>query len=316
MTVVRPPIPEGMKREVRQRCGFGCVVCGLPIYDYEHMEEWSKVERHVADEITLLCPNHHRERTAGLLPIERVKAFNAAPRNRRTGESSAHPLHFFGTTVNVHIGRSTFFRSNLTDGDVLAALVVDGTTLIGFRYESGALLLTLRLADESGTPILTIEDSELVYSTGVWDVERVGTKLRVRMAPRQAWIEMDFLAPDLIRINRAKVLHNGVAILVTRGLMVDAHSLATYEIDIGEVPFGIVIGDSDQCVPAGVMIDVQNRGSYSFEKAEKFAREVSEQAPKKTQPTAVPRSVATQVRFDHLDPIQRIVDRWALPILD
>ena len=29
-------IPEGVKREVRQRCGFGCVICGLGFYDYEH----------------------------------------------------------------------------------------------------------------------------------------------------------------------------------------------------------------------------------------------------------------------------------------
>lgn len=49
----RPAIPEPIKREVRQRCSFGCAICKLPIYEYEHIEEWAIVQRHVADEITL-----------------------------------------------------------------------------------------------------------------------------------------------------------------------------------------------------------------------------------------------------------------------
>src|SRR5207248_2332597 len=32
-----------MKREIRQRCGFGCVLCGRPLYTYEHMEGWARV---------------------------------------------------------------------------------------------------------------------------------------------------------------------------------------------------------------------------------------------------------------------------------
>ncbi len=34
----RPEIPEAMKREVRQRCGFGCLICGLTLYEYELVE--------------------------------------------------------------------------------------------------------------------------------------------------------------------------------------------------------------------------------------------------------------------------------------
>ena len=64
----RPAIPSGIQREVRQRCGFGCVICGMPLYEYEHMKEWAIVREHVADDITLLCDQHHREKTSGLLP--------------------------------------------------------------------------------------------------------------------------------------------------------------------------------------------------------------------------------------------------------
>jgi 5-methylcytosine-specific restriction endonuclease McrA len=42
----RPKIPEGVKREVRQRCGFGCVICGLPIYEYDHLVPYAQVLSH------------------------------------------------------------------------------------------------------------------------------------------------------------------------------------------------------------------------------------------------------------------------------
>lgn len=39
-------IPLSIQRKVRQRCGFGCVICGMPLYEYEHMAEWAQVKRH------------------------------------------------------------------------------------------------------------------------------------------------------------------------------------------------------------------------------------------------------------------------------
>jgi len=40
---MRLKIPSDIKRTVRQKCGFGCVMCLCPIYDDEHLEECSKV---------------------------------------------------------------------------------------------------------------------------------------------------------------------------------------------------------------------------------------------------------------------------------
>ena len=89
-------IPEPIKRQVRQRCGFGCVVCGLPLFEFEHLKGWANVQRHVAEEITLLCDRHHREKTSGLLPIADIEAADASPFNFRTGVSAPYDLHFRG----------------------------------------------------------------------------------------------------------------------------------------------------------------------------------------------------------------------------
>src|ERR1044071_10283987 len=97
----RPQIPEPIKREVRQRCGFGCVICGMPLYNYDHMTEWSEVHRHDAANLTLLCPNHHHEKTVGLRTLAQGQAANSKPFNRKHGHTSKHTLAFTGASCEV-----------------------------------------------------------------------------------------------------------------------------------------------------------------------------------------------------------------------
>src|SRR5262249_16069797 len=91
-------IPRPIKRQVRQRCEFGCVICGLPLDEYEHMEGFAKVKRHVAKEITLLCDRHHREKTGGLLPLSDVRDADRNPFNKREGVSPPYNLHYSGNS--------------------------------------------------------------------------------------------------------------------------------------------------------------------------------------------------------------------------
>ena len=101
-------IPLPIQREVRERCGFGCVVCGLPLYEYDHLVDWATVHSHVADDITLLCDRHHREKTSGLLPAEAVLEANSNPHNLQQGVSEPYDLHFAGEGCQVIAGGNRF----------------------------------------------------------------------------------------------------------------------------------------------------------------------------------------------------------------
>jgi hypothetical protein len=46
-------VPAEIKRAVRQRCGFGCVLCGVPIFQYDHMIPFAEVQEHTEENITL-----------------------------------------------------------------------------------------------------------------------------------------------------------------------------------------------------------------------------------------------------------------------
>jgi len=245
MTAEQPQqrdIPEPIKRLVRQRCGFGCVICGLPLYEYEHMEEWAIVKRHVAEEITLLCDRHHREKTGKLLPIEEVKSNNDNPFNLREGVTPPYSLHFRGDFAEIVIGSNTIKTGDLQRG--IAALVIDGTVLIGFHFEDGHVLLNMLLLDENNICIMQIVKNQLVFSIDPWDVQLIGTTLTIRSAAREILVEIIFSPPNKVIINRGRILFNGIEMLIKpTHIFILNNSFTLSGALISESNYGMMLGE-------------------------------------------------------------------------
>lgn len=61
-------IPEAIKREVRRRSKFGCVICRKAVYQYEHINpDFSDAHEHQPENMCLLCGHCHDKVTKGLL---------------------------------------------------------------------------------------------------------------------------------------------------------------------------------------------------------------------------------------------------------
>src|SRR5688500_9526885 len=83
-------IPSPTKRVIRQQCGFGCVVCGSGIYQYEHIDpEWHRAKEHSASRIALLCGTCHDYVTRRLWPKSKILKAREHPYCLRKGFSSA-----------------------------------------------------------------------------------------------------------------------------------------------------------------------------------------------------------------------------------
>lgn len=212
----RPPIPDPLKREVRQRCGFGCVICGLPLYTYEHILGYANVRRHVADELTLLCDQHQRESTNKLLPREYIIQANKDPYNQRKGISAPYTLHYNGPDCIVDIGSNVFSFRDEGYGTEFVALAIDDDFLISFRLDNGHWLLNLNAFDKNDDLILQIIDNELTYSIIPWDIELVGHDLIIREAQQKILVDLLFEPPSRIKIQRGHLLHNGIEIEIKR----------------------------------------------------------------------------------------------------
>lgn len=255
MSTSRPAIPTAIKRAVRRRCGFGCVICGLPLYEYEHMEGWALVRRHVAEEITLLCDRHHAERTKGLLPLEAVREADRQPFNRRRGVAPRYALHYSGRTAAAVMGNNHFGVGTLNGELVLAPVVIDGQPLVLFRLEDGHLLLSLSAYNAYGEPILIIEDNELRFGVEHrWDYELRGRTLVVRMTPGPILLEAEFAVPNTVIIRRGQFFRNGVVLDVSPdGVMIVNNGCYYSACGFSGMTAGVVIGP----VPPGLSPFVQ-----------------------------------------------------------
>ncbi|PFI14638.1 HNH endonuclease signature motif containing protein [Bacillus cereus] len=267
-------IPQPIQREVRQRCGFGCVICGFPIYDYDHMREWAKVKEHVAEDITLLCPKHHREVTQGLLPREFVIESNRDPYNLQQGHSTPLLFYYMGNSCEFHLGGNTF-TMECPDEEVrqLIPIMVDGIPLLSFILDNGRLLLNACLFDENNEVVLLIEENQLVYSMEPWDIQIVGKTLTMREKARKILINITFDTPNKVIINKARLLCNGVEILIKDDVMTIGNNICSISgSHFHNCQGGVVIGDSQ--IGAGVRIEHLNRYQKQVSKTDKLKEEV------------------------------------------
>ena len=267
-------IPLPIQREVRQRCGFGCVICGFPLYEYEHLEEWAKVKRHVTEEITLLCDQHHREKTAKLLPKEVVREANSNPFNLKKGVSKQYDLHFSGKEAEITIRGNIFTCEDHGYGTAIIPISVDGTPLVGFVLGDGHLLLNLVLFDEFNQPILHIKNNQLYYSVIPWDIQLVGTILTVREAPKKILVEIEFSPPNKVTISRGRFLRNGVEILVRpENILITNNAFVISGCHVHNSVGGLILGPHEKSIGGFMAIGSIPRYLGDRNEALRFVRE-------------------------------------------
>ena len=195
-------IPLPIQREVRQRCGFGCVVCGLPLYEYDHLDGWANSQVHDANRITLLCDRHHKEKTNDLLPSADLETANQNPWNKRPGVFQPYDLHYSGDSCEVVVGGNVFSTTDAGYGTIMAPLSIDDVPLLGFILGDGHLLLNCVVFSEVNQVVLRVHNNRLVHVPDAWDIELVGRRLVIRSAPRNILIEMVFEVPNRIIVMR------------------------------------------------------------------------------------------------------------------
>lgn len=206
----RPPIPPKIKREVRQRCGFGCVICGSPLIQYDHMIEYNVVKKHEASNLTLLCPSHHAEKTAGNLPLFVVLEADKNPNNLRTGVTNKRVLYYSGDEVKIILGNTDFILKDEGLGNFLVLINLFDKPLINVTIKENEILLNIILYDDKGNIVLAIVDNELVVSTSSWDIEFVGTRLTIRAKANNIFIEIKFITPNIVHFIRGKIYSNNI----------------------------------------------------------------------------------------------------------
>lgn len=201
-------IPEEVKRAVRQRDGFGCVICGQALIEYEHFDpEYADAKSHDPSGIILLCTSCHAKKTRGRLSTETIKNAASNPRSKQIGYSydafdigNQHP--------QITIG-------NITAKNCQSIIRIGDDEIISIRapeINGAPFRLSAFLTDRNGQPQLTIEDNEWKSSTSNWDVNITGSRIFIRSAIRDIQLILRTNPPNEIIIERIHMTHKGVTV--------------------------------------------------------------------------------------------------------
>lgn len=168
-------IPAAVKREVRQRSKYGCVICRIGFYHYEHIEPFENVDAHRADNICCLCGGCHDGVTRGQLSKGAVIAAYQRIQTATADEVGPPfgPLDFHTGTATLRIGG---LRYPSTVRTVVRYHGVDVISLNpGEGSEPGSISAVF--TDDDGAPILELRDNEWVGPTEGWDITVIGQRL-------------------------------------------------------------------------------------------------------------------------------------------
>jgi hypothetical protein len=206
-------IPAAIKREVRQQCGFGCVICGNPIIQYHHINPWAEVREHTADNIVAVCPTHHTE-TIGMTK-ELVREFKASPINLKFGQTSPKLLRITSNEFVVTMGTVTYETQFSERLPVTIPVILDDAPMIIVKRIESLTLLSLAVYSEQNQPLLIIQDNEIVHSTEVWDSQFVGNKVTLHGARSKKIIEFTY-HPDQpgLSISRGEFFFNNWKVII------------------------------------------------------------------------------------------------------
>lgn len=208
-------VPEGVKREVRQRCGYGCVICGLAYYDYEHFDpDFKDAKEHNPNGMTLLCMQCNQKRARGTLSRETVAKANASPFCKQSGFAS-EVFDFAPDGVEVALAGMTFWNC--------ATLVqVKGLNILSFRppeAAGGPLLLSGFFADSTGAVTLKVQDNVWTAGADNWDVEVVGPVITIRRGPGDIALALRVEPPRRLVVERLDMQLDDVHIRGNRDVL-------------------------------------------------------------------------------------------------
>lgn len=209
-------IPDLVRLKVRQRCGFGCVICGSSIVVYEHFKPpFRHARSHDPEGITLLCPTHHDQKERRRLSLQAVSSANDSPAALTKG--FAHEVLDLGTSwPRVRLGSLSIERTPVL-------VEVHEQPLIAVRpsVDEGPFLLDAVIYDETGHLIARIAGNEWRGDARLFDMEFSGPSIRIRNSQRNIVLEVHLDPPDGIVFEKLSMFVAGVHVGASRGEYVD-----------------------------------------------------------------------------------------------
>lgn len=168
-------VPSDIRSKIRREAGFGCVICGCVLVDYEHIDpEFNQAKEHNPDKMTLLCIACHGRVTRKILSKKAVWEAKSNPKSLQYGY--VHDLLYVNTEeMEIKIGSSSAKNTK-------TILTIHGKPIIWFEppIEDGEpSKLCAIFYGGNGKPISYVDRNQFRALSTNQDVKSESTELSI-----------------------------------------------------------------------------------------------------------------------------------------
>ena len=253
-------IPAAVQRQVRQECHFGCVICGMPVFEYDHIENFAYGGTHEPANLALLCPNHHRDKTSGRLSRERVAEARKKPFNAGQGQTAAYGIQ---ASANLEVWFGSNYASDPGRSPERHVVLINGHPFLTIHREGDAFTYSTNVTDEHGQLLISIDHGVLTVATHIWDYRYEGRTVSIRSQAGEILFEAE-ITDELVRIRRGTFVdrfETGLLVKPDGGAVITMSGLHIGEVREGRFGSG---GDGALAIIRGSCVPGPPNGSFGF----------------------------------------------------
>ena len=195
-------IPADKRLAIRKNCGFGCVICGASIIDYEHVDpEFKDSKEHEPSKMALLCGRCHPYVTRKWWSKDRVKAALASPKCKELGFSWGD-FDFGERHPDFRLGGLRLINCPVP----LRVIDTDVIRLKEPEQQSAPFRLSATFADSTGKVAFRITDNEWQAYSGAWDMEFTAGRININESYGEQCLILKAEPPNGIAVEKLNML--------------------------------------------------------------------------------------------------------------
>lgn len=152
--------PSNIIRKLSQEVGFACPVCGSPFLTWHHFDPpWKMRKHHNPEGMIALCPEHAAHADGGHWTINQQRQLKR-PLNLNERVQAAWPWQpekaVFMLGNSYYVGERALFSIN-------GRRVISASRYSQKEFNHSSVMLSVSLQDNTGKPILTLENNILSF---------------------------------------------------------------------------------------------------------------------------------------------------------
>jgi hypothetical protein len=188
-------IPPDIKQKIRKNDGYGCVICGHMLVDYEHIDPlFCDATEHNPEHMTLLCSFHHDQVTRKVLPKRIIKKHKESPYCKSNG--FAHSQYFPNPeNIKIRCGSSYFENTKII-------LEIDGKPIIWIDQEEDSVLFNAIFYDDLGNKLGFLNKNTFIALINDCDILCIGSRIEARLKKGNINLILNMEGDNIVELER------------------------------------------------------------------------------------------------------------------